>query len=141
MSGDGGYCVSDEVTFRWIDGPTATEAEWDAIDNLLAARGWMSLNRNTSRILLAEVGGQIQGFHVFQMVPYCGPLHVSKRFRGTGLAEELADRMQDFLVESNARGWIATAESPYAAKLCEARGMERLPSPVYVKVNPGGVEA
>jgi GNAT superfamily N-acetyltransferase len=132
--------MSEGLTYRWIDGFAATEAEWDLIDSMLAARGWMALNRNTSRILLAEVGGQIQGFHVFQMIPYCGPLHVSKKYRGTGLAEELADKMQDWLVEVNARGWIAVTESPYAAKLCEARGMERLPSPVYVKVNPGGVE-
>lgn len=133
--------MSDGITFRWIDGPTASQEDWDSLEIELAARGWMSLNRATSRILLAELDGKLQGFHVFQLVPYCGPLFVVREARGSGLAETLADKMQEFLVESHARGWIAAAESPYAAKLCEARGMERLPAPMYVMVNPGGVEA
>jgi predicted N-acetyltransferase YhbS len=110
------------------------------IEEALVARGWMSLNKELSRVLIAEDGGKMIGFHVFQMVPYAGPLYVARSHRGTGLAEDLADEMMEFLVKRQARGWIATAESPYAAKLMEERGMERLPSPVYVMMNPGGTE-
>jgi hypothetical protein len=129
-----------EVTYRWIDGPTATQEEWDLLDKLLASRGWMSLNRNTSRVLLAEQDGKVVGFHAFQLIPYCGPLYVERKLRGLGLAEILVDKMQDFLTEVHARGYIAVIESPHAEKLCKAHGMEKLPHPVYVMVNPGGVE-
>jgi len=129
-----------EITYRWIDGPSAKPEEWDAIDELLASRGWASLSRPVSRILLAEEDGAIVGFHVFQMVGYCGPLHVTRSHRGTGIAEELTDKMQQFLESCHARGYIAVTESPHAEKICKDKGMERLPYPVYVMVNPGGVE-
>lgn len=129
-----------EISYRWLDGPAATQEEWDQIDKLLASRGWMSINRLTSRVLLAEQDGDVVGFHVFQMIPYCGPLFVTKKLRGLGLAEILVDKMQDFLITVHARGYIAVTESPHAAKLCEERGMEKVPYPLYVMANPGGVE-
>jgi len=128
-----------QPTYRWVDGPTATNEEWDKIEGILASRGWMSLNRATSRVLVAELDGKL-AFHVFQLVPYCGPLFVPPSMRGTGVAEELANRMVDFLAEINVRGWIVVADSPHASKLCEERGMDKVNSPVYVMVNPGGVE-
>lgn len=128
-----------DVRYRWIDGPTATEEEWQRIDDVLANRGWASLNRQTTRILVAERGNEF-AFHIFQLVPYCGPLYLPRSMRGTGIAEELADQMMAFLVENNARGWLVTAESPHAAKLCENRGMMRVPYPTYVMPDLGGVE-
>jgi hypothetical protein len=62
--------MSEEVTYRWIDGPTATDAEWNEIDRLLASRGWMSLNRMTSRVLVAERDAAIIGFTCLQLVPH-----------------------------------------------------------------------
>jgi len=130
-----------EVIYRWIDGPDASVEDWDRIEGLLAAKGWMSLNRLTSRILMAEdADGVLLGFHVFQMVPYCGPLYVKPSVRGTGVAEELADKMLSFLIDVQARGWLVTAESTHAEKLCVARGMKRVESPVYVMMDPGGTE-
>jgi hypothetical protein len=129
----------DNVTYRWVDGPTASDADWEKIESVLASRGWMSLNRNMSRILIAERDG-VMAFHVFQFLPFCGPLFVPPSMRGTGVAEELANRMVDFLAESEARGWVVVADSPHAAKLCEDRGMTEIESPVYVMPNPGGVE-
>lgn len=123
-----------EVTFRWVDGFTATDADWDRIDQVLAARGWMALNKSTSRVLLAEADGELAGFYCLQMAPHVEPMFVQPALRGSGLAEELADRMQAFLIEVHARGYYAVADNPLVAKMCEARGMERIPSPVYVKV-------
>lgn len=129
-----------ELTKRWIEGPTCSQTEWDTIDEMLAVRGWASLSRAVTRVLVAERDGKIVGFHVFQMVGYCGPLFIAREERGSGLAEDLVDDMQNFLHDSHARGYIAVTESPFAAKLCEKRGMERLPYPIYVMANPGGVE-
>lgn len=131
----------EKIAYRWVDGPTATDAEWDRIESLLAARGWASLNRPTSRILLAEdAAGELLGFEVFQMIPYVGPLWVRPSARGTGLAEDLSDRMLDFMAEIQARGWLVTAESAYAEKICVDRGMTKVETPVYVMAPFGGVE-
>jgi len=127
------------IAYRWVDGRDASHKDWDKIESILAARGWMSLNRSTSRVLIAESDSKM-AFHVFQMIPYCGPLFVPPSMRGTGVAEELADRMIQFLADIGARGWLVTAESPHAAKLCEDRGMDKVDAPVYVMMNPGGVE-
>jgi len=127
-----------ECTYRWLDGPDmdtpyrATEAEWSKIDEILAARGWMSLNRQTTRIRIAEgPGGQIAGFLVLQLVPHTEPLWVAPSQRGTGVAERLADDMVKFLDESAVRGFMLVADSDHAAKLAEDRGMKMLDRPVY----------
>ena len=124
--------MNDQVTYRWVNGFDASPAEWDRIESLLATRGWMALNRATSRIRIAEsASGELLGFHVFQLIPSAGPLFVTPSARGTGIAERLADDMVEFFVESEARGWIVIAGNPVSAKLCEARGMKRLAMPVY----------
>lgn len=128
------------VQFRWIEGRECPLELWDKIDKILESRGWASLNRETSRILLAEHEGKIVGLNVFQMVPFAGPLFVVPSLRGTGLAEELADRMLEFLRGAGARTWIATAESPHAARLCESRGMKEIDMPLFAAGNPGGWE-
>lgn len=120
------------ITYRWVNGIDASQAEWDRIESLLAVRGWMSLNRATSRIRIAQShSGELLGFHVFQLIPSAGPLFVTPSARGSGIAEQLADDMVEFFVESSARGWIVVADNPAAARLCEARGMTKIASPIY----------
>jgi len=122
-----------EVSYRWVDGPTATDEDWDKLDAILAARGWMSLNRPTTRILLAEdEHGAMLGFFVMQLVPHTEPLWVLPSRRASGIAEELADRMLTFMLEIQARGWMLVADNPVVAKMAEARGMVKEESPVYV---------
>jgi hypothetical protein len=141
MSGDA------NVSYRWIGGvdsehgPAATAEEWDRIEGILNIRGWMSLNRPTSRVLMAEdAEGNLLGFHVFQFLPYCGPLFIIPSRRATGIAEELSDKMVDFLAENNARGWVVVATSKHSENLCKSRGMSKIESPVYVMSDPGGVD-
>ena len=126
--------MDNEVTYRWIDGPTATQAEWDAIDAKLAARGWMSCNRMLTRIRVAERNGHIVGLFIMQHLPHVEPLVVDRREYGTGVAEHLANDMHEFLTEIHARGYIAICEHPVAAKMCEERGMVKVHYPVYVSV-------
>jgi hypothetical protein len=130
--------ATEDICFEWIDGPDnergtrpATKAEWDEIDEICAQRGWMSLNRTLTRILVAKRGDQIVGFHVMQLVPHAEPLYVDPKERGTELAALLADQMMEFLVGVQARGWFVVADSPFAKRLCEDRGMTKIKSPVY----------
>ena len=125
--------MMNDVSYRWVDGITASDADWDRIEAILAARGWMSLNRPTTRILLAEdAEGKLAGFSILQMVPHLEPLWVAPSQRASGLAESLADQMVDFMVSIQARGWMVVAESPFAARLCEREGMVKVEVPVYV---------
>src|SRR5882724_4827958 len=123
--------MTKDITFRWIDGPSATDAEWQQIDDYLVSKGWMSLSKELSRVRIAEKGGRIIGFSALQMMPYCGPLFVEKSARGTGVAEQLADDTIQFLVDLNARGWIVVANRPHVPPLCEKYGMHRVTQPVY----------
>jgi hypothetical protein len=124
--------VSEGDGFRWIDGPTATDEEWDRIGAILSARGWMALNRFTSRVLVAEDASGIRGLIVAQLVPHVGPLWARPSERGTGLAEDMATKMFDYLVEAQARGWVVIADSPHVPPICESHGMRKVESPVYV---------
>lgn len=119
------------ITKRWIDGVSASQEEWDRIDKFLESRGWMSLNRETSRIWLAEEEGEIVGFFVLQWTPQAGPMYVVPSKRGSGLANELADDMLNYLIGAKARGWFIVADSPHVPAMCEARGMHKIPVPVY----------
>jgi len=122
-----------EVNYRWIDGPTATDEEWNRFEDILVARGWMSLNRPTSRVLVAEdEHNELLGFIVMQLVPHTEPLWVRPSQRGTEVANELADRMLSFMIEIQARGWMLVASNDIIAKMAEARGMVRETQPVYV---------
>lgn len=122
-----------EVTYRWVDGPDATDQDWDRIDRILEARGWASLNRPTTRILIAEDDkGELAGLIVLQLFPHAEPLWVRPSMRGSGIAETLADKMMDFLREIKVRGFIVMADNPLAAKLCEEHGMVKVESPVYI---------
>jgi hypothetical protein len=129
-----------EPEYRWVNGVDVEQAEWDQIEGILAARGWMSLNRETCRILIAEQDGQM-AFNVVQFMPFLGPLFLPPSLRGTGLAEDMVAKTVDFMQECNARGWMAVAESPHAIKLCENQGkMKRVGQPVYATMNPGEVK-
>lgn len=119
------------MEFRWLEGPEA--AEW--LNPVMKARGWASLNETTSRALCAFRDERIVGFIVLQLFPHAEPLFVDPEFRGTGLAEELADRMYAFLRDMRARAYMVVAESPFAERLCEQRGMKRVEHPVYIAVN------
>ena len=126
------------IRLEWLDGPDgqgpnpATPEEWAAIDDVLIGRGWMSLNRTLSRVLVARRGEKIVGFHVMQLVPHAEPLWIEEAERGGTLAAEMADQMVKFLTEVQCRGWMVTADSPFAEKLCEDHGMKKVESPVYV---------
>jgi hypothetical protein len=135
-----------EITFRWLDGPLVSGEEWAReyarIYPILVARGWMALNKNMSRILIAEEADKgILDFIVIQMVPFVGPFFVHPSHRGEGgVAERLAKHMWEFLLAADARGWISIAESQHSVHLCERFGMREVSHPVYMAVRDGEVQ-
>jgi len=125
---------ASQVRYRWVGGHDATPEDWDAIEMRLAARGWVALDRDTSYVLVAEDDAGLVGFACLRLVPHSEPLYVERRAYGTGVAETLADKVVEMLVELKVYGCMVVAESPFAAKLCEDRGYKRVESPVYVRV-------
>lgn len=116
------------ITYKWIFG-----SELESLEPILAERGWSSLNDKTARALVAlDSSNTLIGFHVLQLFPHAEPLWVRKDMRGSGLAEELADRMMEFLAQVGARGFMVVADSPAAIQLCEKHGMRKVNSPVYL---------
>jgi GNAT superfamily N-acetyltransferase len=124
--------LNPAVSFRWVHGFQCTPEEWSEIDKMLQSVGSMSLNRQTSSILLAEVDKEIVGFHVFQSIPFAGPLYVVPSARGTGIADVLVVKLLEFLAAAEVRGFIAIVQSKHAEKACVAIGMNRVESPVYI---------
>lgn len=124
------------ITYRWIDGPTCTDREWAAVDLILESQGWMSLNRQTSRVYLAEEDDQIVGISCLQFMPFAGPLWIKKQIRGTGIADKMAADTIGWL-GANTRGWFVVVDSPHVPELCERYGMRKVTSPVYITDKQG----
>lgn len=117
-----------DIEYRWLEGPEA--CEW--LNDFLRHKGWTELNENTCRALCAFDGPNIVGFSVVQLFPHAEPLYVMPEYRGTGLADTLAEKMTDYLRDVRTRAFIAIADSPFAEKLCQKRGMKKIESPVYM---------
>ena len=115
------------MTYKWIEGD-----DLKALEPILESRGWTSLNNKTCRALCAYDGEHLAGFLVLQLFPHCEPLWVSKDYRGTGVAEDLADKMMEFMSKIQARGFMVIADNPAAAALCERHGMRKVESAVYI---------
>lgn len=119
-----------ELTYRWLEGEDLKQLE-----PMLEARGHMSLNNALARALCVfdkDNNDKIIAFHVLQHIPHAEPLYVDKEYRGTGIAEDLADRMVAFLKSCDARGFMVVADNPASVKLCEQFGMRRVESPVFI---------
>jgi hypothetical protein len=86
--------------------------------------------------IVAYAGTDMVGYVFCQLVPHAEPMEVKPEFRGTGLAEELADRMAKFMVEGNMPSYLVIAQNEFAAKLCEDRGMREVKGRVYVTAQP-----
>jgi hypothetical protein len=99
--------MNENISYRWLESPT--QEEWLAIDSLLEKHHWMSLSPDFSKVLVAEADGEIVGISCIQAIPFVGPLLVLPKWRGTGVAERLADDTIGSLRQINARGWLVLA--------------------------------
>ena len=116
-----------DLTYRVLAGN-----ELSLLETVIRHRGWSELNYETSMAIAAFDGRKLVGFNVLQSFPHAEPMFVQPEYRGTGVAEELADRLLGFMREIKIRGFMVVADSEFAAKLCEGRGMELVTSPVYI---------
>jgi len=103
------------------------------LNDVIEREGWTQVN--TSNVAVAAVDRDgIAGFHILRTMPHPEPLWIRPDKRNTGLAEELANDMYNFLKDTNTPSYMVVADTPEAVKLCEHFGMKRIESPVYLKV-------
>lgn len=122
------------IEYRWVEGD-----ELIILEPIIEAHGWTSLNGKTCRALCAFKGAELVGFHVFQLFTFVGPLWLDRSMRGSGVAEDLVDGMVGFMKSVEARGYLVIADNPHAARMCEANGMRRIESPVYLMQQDGTI--
>lgn len=122
------------VTKRWLSGD-----ELDVLEPIIKARNWMPLNKPLTRAMVAfDADGQIVGFYVLKLLPHVEPLFVDPDWRGSGLADELADEMHKVLADTPPGGVWLTAENPLTAKMAEYHGLVIVKSPVYTNGGSNG---
>jgi len=120
-----------DITTRWINLWEATESELAQVEFVRESHGWTPFAYNLTRVLLAEVDGKIIGMQFLQLVAHPEPHYVDPKFRASSVSERLATEVIVFLRECAAPAWQCTADSPFAEKLCAARGMVPVEAPVY----------
>lgn len=121
------------VTLKWLEGD-----DLDQLEPIMRQRGWMALNKQTSRALAAfDDTGKLIGFSVLQLVPHTEPLYVDKEWRGSHLAEELSDQMVAFLGSIDARGFVFMSGNPFTEKIAARYNMKKIDTSLLVKINEG----
>ncbi len=119
----------DGMTFTWLDGQ-----DLDILEPILQRHGWVSPNPRLSRALVVfDSQNEIIGFSVFQLVPHVEPLWVALRYRGMGLAEQLAHQMVEFLNSIPIPEAYVIVNNPHSKLLAEKYGMEAINRPVFYK--------
>lgn len=121
------------MEYRWLSDDEIS----DLLNPALAIQGFAQLNVNpqqpTCRVLGAFWDRQLIEAFAFQLYPILGPLiKVDNTFRDSGeTARTLATKMQEFLEEVEARGYLCLADTSFTGRLCERFGMTKVESPVY----------
>ena len=124
--------IAETTSTRFLEWP-----EIEALEPMFKQRGWMCLNKETSRIMGTFHEGKLIAFVVLQLVPHLEPLWVDPSYRGAGVAEELVSEIARYIKSAKTRGVMIVADNPGVARLAEHFGMSRILSPVYSKVDMG----
>lgn len=84
-------------------------------------------------IVAKDPDGKIIGFCFSQLLPHWEPLWVDTDWRGTGLAEELAKRALQKIVDTGAQRILVVIQSPFAEKIAIANGFHAVEGKLYVR--------
>ena len=122
------------MTYRWLTSDEILEF----VNPVCRQRGWAELNVNdaspTCRVLGAFEDTSLVGFHAIQLFPMIGPLWTDTEHRDGMVSRALVLQMYEYLIECDARGYMAVCDSPISQRFAERYGMTKLDSPVYVRV-------
>lgn len=115
------------IALKWLAGD-----ELDVLAPIIEARGWMPLNKALTRALAAyDERGNLIGCYILKLLPHPEPLFVEPAWRGSGVADALAEEMHRVLADTPPGGVWFTAENPLTARMAEEHGLVLVNYPVY----------
>lgn len=123
------------LTYRWLE--PSDEDYLDQIDRTIEELNWARLpSRRTfgmsHRIMGVFDGVVLVGWHVVQFFTHAEPIWLHPAYHGTRAAMQLTEKVVDYLVTSETRGFMIVAESPVVARMAEHYGLQKVGVPVYV---------
>ncbi len=83
--------------------------------------------------VVAKFDGEIIGFAFSQLLPHWEPLWVKPQWRGTGLAEELAKRALQKIVDTGAQRILVVTQNQFAEDLAKEYGFKEVPGKIFVR--------
>jgi ribosomal protein S18 acetylase RimI-like enzyme len=123
-----------EVHYRVV-----SDHELELLRPMFTKLGWAMPNPDMAKVIVAETGegadGIICGFAVVQFVTHAEPIWIHPELRGTGIAEQLVEKVVSYIErDCKIDRWVAVAKpGSMAARLCEGQGMVAYPGQLYVK--------
>jgi hypothetical protein len=119
------------MVYRWLSDDEILEK----VNPRCREHGWAELNVNpvqpTCRVLGAFAEGTLMGWLTLQLFPVIGPGWVESSQRHGQTFRVLADKMQEYLHEAQARGALVICESPVTERLAQRHKMSLVTDPVY----------
>jgi len=85
--------------------------------------GWDIPYPKMSSAEIAIADGRIIGVSIVHLQPTIGPMWVAPNYRGTGVAEHIADRTKATADGAGFKQCVVQTQSEYVKKLCKDRGM------------------
>jgi hypothetical protein len=98
------------------------------------ASGWTIPYPQWASVEIAIIGERVVGFAPLYLVPHSDGLWIAENYRGTDIAQKLADRIQKIAIASNMKQMICMTNNEFVKRLCRSRGMvEKGTYTVFVK--------
>jgi len=119
-----------EVEAKFV---TLTGDEVMKIADLIRQTGCAFPHPQLATVEIAVVEGELAGFACSQMIFHAEPIYVQPKYRGTGIAEKLAERVTSAIEQSNGKFYVAVAENQFAENLCREQGMREVPGKLFVR--------
>lgn len=120
----------NNVEIREVYGQAAV----DLLSPLLRARKWRIPPPGLLMAKVAFDGEDVVGFVLYQLIPHTEPLWVAPKYRGTGLAAELADEAVKF-ADAVGAGYMCLSSSPAVVEIAKEHKMREI---THVRVWQGG---
>ncbi len=124
----------DGVQYRFLD--DVYDPAWERIDFDHITRDCDPPNRRLARVAVAEDPDGALSYYILQPMIHAEPLKIDTHHRGRpGVLVNLIAMVQAVVAKDAAIAVpvFVVADDPAVSKMCEALGMERVTSPVYVK--------
>lgn len=108
------------------------KSEVSKLAPILQSLGWNLPYPQTTTVLVAEDEGEIIGFVCQTLLPHLEPEWVAPKYRGTGVADELAKRGATVFLRAGVSNFLSVAGNANAERICrDVLGMKKVEGSIY----------